>query len=168
MGVARQRDVDFYRWTQEQAAQLRAQPRDASPLDIDKLAEEVEDMGRSEIREISSLLHQVLAHLLKIVTDPDSPSAESWFNEILKCQGNAVITFSPGLRQRLDLETIWRVACNGATRSLKRHGVTVPPLPKSCPLTLDHLLDPEFDPDEAIRIIATARQAVSSSASGKR
>jgi len=147
-------DIDFYRWTQEQAALLRTAHGDGR-LDLDALAEEIEDMGRSEIREISRLLHQTLAHLIKIAVDPQAQAVDHWFAEILAFQGDAVIAASPGLKQRLDLETIWRVACNGATRALARRSVAVPPLPKSCPLTLDQLLDPEFDPDRAAGVIWT-------------
>jgi len=168
MGAADQHDVDFYRWTQEQAAHLRAMPHETNQLDIDNLAEEIEDMGRSEIREISSLLHQILVHLLKIAVDPDGQSVDHWFDEILTFQGNVVIAFSPGLRQRLEMEKIWRVACNGATRALERHGLDVPPLPKSCPLTLDQLLDPEFNPPKVVEIIKAEIQSTPSSAHGKR
>jgi len=154
MSATELHDVDFYRWTEDQAARLRAQPFVAEALDADNLAGEIEDMGRSEIREVSSLLHQTLAHLLKFAIDPKSPAVEHWFEESLTFQGDAVIAFSPGLKQRLDLETIWRVACNGATRSLERHGVAVPPLPQACPLTLDQLLDPEFDPGRAVEAIS--------------
>ena len=98
MGVGDQHDVDFYRWTQEQAAQLRANPCNPCLLDLDNLAEEIADMGRGEIREISSLLHQTLAHLLKIALNPEAHSVDHWFNEVLTFQGDAVITFSPALR----------------------------------------------------------------------
>jgi hypothetical protein len=153
-------DVDFYRWTQEQAALLRAMPRNVCPLDLDNLTEEVEDMGRDEIREVSSLLRQTISHLLKTAVDPNAASAGHWFDEIVTFQGDAVLAFSPGLRQRLDLEKIWRVACNGATRSLEKHGVTMPPLPATCPLSIDDLLDPEFDPDKAATALVAAIQAV--------
>ena len=156
MGAIHRHDVDFFGWTQEQAAKLRADSCDFSLLDRDYLAEEIEDMGRGEIKEISSLLHQTLAHLFKIAISPKAQSVDHWFNEILTFQGDAVITFSPDLRQLLDLDTIWRVACNGATRSLERYDVTVPPLPKSCPLTLDQLLDHEFDPNQAAATISAA------------
>jgi hypothetical protein len=77
MGTARQHDVDFYQWTQDQAALLRAMRCNASPLDRDNLVEEVEDMGRAEIREISSLLRQTIAHLVKTVIVPNAASVAS-------------------------------------------------------------------------------------------
>lgn len=149
-------EIDFYRWAQEQAALLRDCPPGNNPLDIDNLAAEVEDMGRSEVREISSLLRQALAHLVKLAIAPNSSSVAHWFNEIIAFQGDAVIVFSPGLRQRLQLRTIWRVACNGASRSLEFQGIAVPILPTDCPLTIDELLDPELDPREAVKKIAAA------------
>lgn len=164
MSAAQQKhDVDFYQWTQEQAAILRRMPRDGCPLDLDNLTEEVEDMGRAEIKEISSLLRQTIIHLLKTVIAPDTPPNDHWFDEIVTFQGDAVLAFSPGLKQRLDLEKIWRVACNGATRSLEKHGVTVPQLPAHCPLTIDDLLDPEFDPNKAIQMLAAAIQTATPS-----
>jgi hypothetical protein len=160
MATSLQHDVDFYQWTQEQAALLRAMSCDSCLLDLDNLAEEIEDMGRDEIREISSLLRQTMTHLLKIVIDPNTASAAHWFDEVVTFQGDAVLAFSPGLTQRLDLEKIWRVACNGATRSLRKNGVAVPPLPENCPLSLDDLLDPQFDPDQVAKTLEAAIQTV--------
>jgi hypothetical protein len=157
---ASKHDSDFYGWTQEQAGILRETPAEDTRLDIANLAEEIEDMGRAEILAISSLLRQTVIHLLKLAIEPDSPSVDHWFDEIVTFQGDAVLAFSPGLKQRLDLEKIWRVACNGATRYLERHGVVVPQLPASCPFSLDDLLDPEFDPETATQTLSTAIQAV--------
>ncbi|WP_338070450.1 DUF29 domain-containing protein [Bathymodiolus platifrons methanotrophic gill symbiont] len=56
-------NTDFYGWTQEQAALLKAGR--LSDLDIDNLLEEVETMGRSEKRELDSRLTVLLIHLLK-------------------------------------------------------------------------------------------------------
>ena len=157
---ASKHDTDFYGWTQEQAGILRATPPGDARLDIDNLAEEIEDMGRAEILAISSLLRQTLIHLLKSAIEPDSQAITHWFDEIVTFQGDAVLAFSPGLRQRLDLEKIWRVACNGATRTLEKRGVVVPQLPSICPLSLDDLLDPEFDPETATQTLSAAIQSV--------
>ena len=163
MGGAHRHDVDFYGWTQEQASLLRAGPSDARLLDLDNLAEEVEDMGRSEIREVASLLRQTLLHLIKIAITPDAVDANHWFDEVVAFQGDAVLAFSPGLRQRVDLQAIWKLARNGAIQSLERSGVSVPLLPESCPLTLDELLDAEFDVTHAVKVISDNIQANPSS-----
>ena len=155
MGSAQQYDVDFYSWTQEQAALLRAAPAIGS-LDLENIAEEIEDLGRSAIRAIASLLHRVLAHLLKMAIAPGSRDRERWLTEVFAFHADIILTFSPGLRQRLDLPLIWRVAKNGATRLLESSGVTAPALPEDCPLTLDDLLDPEFDPLRAVAVITAS------------
>jgi hypothetical protein len=75
-------EQDFYAWTQEQAAKLRAgQP---AGLDWERLAEEIEDMGSSKITQIENRLGQLLAHLLKWARYPEGAAtvgrARSWNN----------------------------------------------------------------------------------------
>ncbi len=158
MTPSQQHDTDFYGWTQDQAALLRALPRSSNRLDIDNLAEEIEDMGRAEIREISSLLRQTLVHVVKIAFDPEAPSVVHWVGEASGFQGDAILAFSPGLRQRLDLSAIWTVAKRNAADSLAEYGVAVPPLPDECPLSLDQLLDAKFSPREAAALVSAAAE----------
>ncbi|MDB5652774.1 MAG: hypothetical protein JWQ94_387 [Tardiphaga sp.] len=94
-------DSDFYIWTQEQAALLRQVPRGAFALDVDNLAEEIESIGRAEISTVSSLLRQVLIHLLKMAIEPGNPSQGHWVNEVLTFPSDAVLAFTPGMRQRI-------------------------------------------------------------------
>lgn len=68
-------ETDFYAWTQQQAALLRAGKLDEA--DIIHLAEEVESMGRSEKRELISRLSILLMHLLKWEYQPERRGA-SW------------------------------------------------------------------------------------------
>ena len=68
---------DFVGWTVEQAARLRGMPQlNNAGLDVENLAEEIEDLGRSEINKITSLMGQAMVHLLKIVADPTAPSRQ--------------------------------------------------------------------------------------------
>jgi hypothetical protein len=57
-------DTDFYAWAQAQAAAIRAQ--DVAALDIEHLAEEVEDLGRAVRKSLGSQLARLLLHLLKV------------------------------------------------------------------------------------------------------
>ena len=61
-------DRDFYLWTQTEAAKLRraGEARLNLDLDFDNLAEEVESMGRSQLRSLESTLARVIEHLLKL------------------------------------------------------------------------------------------------------
>ncbi|MET0970217.1 MAG: DUF29 domain-containing protein [Tardiphaga sp.] len=153
---AARHDSDFYGWTREQAAILRKMPHVDLRLDVENLAEEIEDMGRAEILKVTGLLRQTLVHLLKMAIEPNSRAIEHWFDETVSFQGDAALTITPGLRQRIELEKIWRVACNGAARLLEKRGVTVPQLPSTCPFTLDELLDEAFDPERSVLALSDA------------
>src|ERR1700677_3236034 len=56
-------DADIVAWAEEQAALLRAGK--FSALDIEHIADEVEDVGKSEKRELANRMSVLLAHLLK-------------------------------------------------------------------------------------------------------
>ncbi len=56
-------DQDVLAWAMEQARLLRAGQFDQ--LDIEHIADEIEDVGKSEKRELASRLAVLLAHLLK-------------------------------------------------------------------------------------------------------
>ena len=57
------RDDDFFAWLNGQAALLRRGAFDQ--LDVDALAEELEDMAKWERRELESRMKVLLHHLLK-------------------------------------------------------------------------------------------------------
>jgi hypothetical protein len=59
-------DDDFYAWTQEQASLLRQLPTISNRLDYEIIAEEIEDLGRSEVRTAQSLCEHIIVHLLKL------------------------------------------------------------------------------------------------------
>jgi Domain of unknown function DUF29 len=42
-------DEDFYAWTQQQAALLRRLPPAGNELDLEHIAEEIEDLGRGSL-----------------------------------------------------------------------------------------------------------------------
>lgn len=133
-------DEDFYLWTQDQAARLRALGSD-NRIDAAHLAEEVEDMGRAEVNKVASLLVQMLTHLVKLATaDAATGSQRHWQEEIVAFQGDARRAFTPGMRQRLDMADLWA----DAVRRARAAGVTAD-LPSRCPFALADLLDQEFD-----------------------
>jgi hypothetical protein len=135
-------ETDFYSWTQEQAALLR-QGR-LGELDIINLVEEVEDMGRSERRELESRLVVLLAHLLKWQYHP-SHRGSSWEStirgqrfEILK-----VLKENPGLKRVAHECFDWsykraRFDAMGETR------LKLSVFPTDCPWTLNQVLDDNF------------------------
>ena len=116
-------------------------------------------MGRAELNKVSSLLTQVLVHLLKLAADPQSPARAHWIEEILTFQADARRAFTPGMRQRLDLSDLWRDSSRRAVIALTEAGLAGIVAPAACPLTLDTLLDRDFDHAKAITDIASLLSA---------
>ena len=83
-------DGDIVAWANEQAALLRAGL--FSQMDMEHLAEEIEDVGKSEKRELASRLAVLLAHLLKCQYQPDL-QGNSW-RRTIKERRNAIRFFS--------------------------------------------------------------------------
>jgi hypothetical protein len=73
MGTRYEQDV--VAWANEQAALLRAGK--LSAIDVEHVAEEIEDLGKSEQRELASRMPVLLAHLLKWQCQPARRS-KSW------------------------------------------------------------------------------------------
>jgi uncharacterized protein DUF29 len=61
-------DKDVIRWSEQQVRLLRAGR--LAELDIEHLADEIEDVGKSEKREFASRMAVLLAHLLKWSRQP--------------------------------------------------------------------------------------------------
>jgi len=57
-------DADYQLWLDQTVAQLKA--RDFSNLDLENLIEEIESLGKSDKRAISSYLLRLCEHLLKL------------------------------------------------------------------------------------------------------
>ena len=62
-------DKDVILWSLEQAALLRS--GQLTQLDLEHLADEIEDVGKSEQREVASRMAVLLAHLMKWHFQPD-------------------------------------------------------------------------------------------------
>ena len=99
-------DTDFFTWTQRQAAALRAMPRDAS-IDIEHVAEEIEDLGKRDLREVVSFLERLIEPLLKLDACPHSRDRALWKREATLFQRSAKAAFTPGMRRLLSADDIW-------------------------------------------------------------
>lgn len=142
-------DQDFYLWTQDQARRLRALQGD-NRLDTGNLAEEVADLGRGELNKVMSHLRQALVHLLKAAWVSDERLRAGWTAEIRVHLDEAADAFTPGMRQKIDLDREWRRAWPIAAGKLIENGDTSLPDPVACPFTLDDLLAESADVDAAI------------------
>ncbi len=135
-------DEDFFAWTQEQAARLRA--GEFSALDVEHLAEEIESVGGRDSREVRSRLEVVILHLLKWRYQPEY-QCRSWRSSIWTQRGELerVLAASPSLRRHLP-EWLPDAYERGRYRALAETGLER--MPETCPFSLDQVMDPEWLP----------------------
>lgn len=137
-------DHDFYAWTQEQAQLLRK--GQFNQIDFRNIAEEIEDMGRSEKRELESRLELLLMHLLKWQFQSNLRS-RSWQLTIKeqRLRLEKLLAENPSLKSFLAdcLEKIYQLAIISAERE-----TGLSSFPESCPYSLTEIFTSEFLPDD--------------------
>lgn len=144
-------DRDLLAWSEEQAAALRKLAARAdlpNALDLENIIDEVETLGRSELAAFQSNLRNALEHILKGVCDPGCLSVPAWDAETDAFLSEARSHYTPSMRQKIDLQSVWLDAFRRAHKALAVFGRKIPPgLPREIPFTLDELLDPAFSFD---------------------
>src|SRR5271155_1621489 len=103
-------DDDFYAWTQQQAALLRRGPAGANQLDVELIAEEIEDLGRSELHAAQSLVEHVIEHLLKLEYSGLDEPADHWRDEIVEWRIQLGRKLTRTIIAKLELADRYRVA----------------------------------------------------------
>lgn len=145
-------DTDFYAWTQEQAGKLRALLTSRTDLDLDleNLIEEIDSLGRNDLRQLEDRLAEIDLHLLKLAFSLSWEPRRQWQ---LTVQGHRwsierLLDECPSLRPMLpamveeahehalhhfDMETLIKL--------------TMPVLPGRCPFAVEDMLNTEWWPD---------------------
>jgi hypothetical protein len=138
-------DRDVIAWANEQAALLRAGR--FSELDIEHIADEVEDVGKSERREIVSRMALLLAHLLKWKCQPERRS-RSWASTIkvqrreIKKTLNLMPSLKPVFTDGEWLELMWTDALVLAERE-----TGISEWPETCIWPIEQIMDADFLPE---------------------
>ena len=137
-------DDDFYAWTQEQAQLLRTGK--FNQIDFHYIAEEIEDMGRSEKRELESRLELLLMHLLKWQFQPNLRS-RSWQLTIKeqRLRLEKLLAENPSLKSFLadSLEKIYQLVIISAERE-----TGLSSFPQICHYSMTDIFISEFLPNE--------------------
>lgn len=144
-------DEDFYAWTRDQAAKLRARAAfdNCGDIDWEHAAEEIEGLGSSEESEIESRLAVLLLHLLKWRFQPGFRSS-SWRGSIREQRSRLLrrIRKSPSLRN-YPLEVVAEEYQAARLKATGETGLADDAFPAACPFTIEQILDPDFYPEEA-------------------
>jgi hypothetical protein len=93
---------DFYAWTQEQAEALRTHFRGDNRLDVEHLAEEIEDLGDSELQAVESYVEQIIAHLLKLDYSGEADLRAHWRAEVPNFRRSVERKVSPTIRLKVE------------------------------------------------------------------
>jgi hypothetical protein len=135
---------DFALWLRAQTALLRERKFDL--LDVDNLADEVDDMGKNLHRELKSRLRVVLIHLLKCRYQPDQRSSH-WLATLgeQRNQITDLIEQSPSLERHVAGYANARYP-QAVARAAQETGLPPSSFPASNPFSQAQLLDPDYLP----------------------
>jgi hypothetical protein len=138
-------ESDVIAWANEQAAFIRAGRFDM--LDLEHIADEIDDVGKSEQRELMRHLTDLIAHLLKWKYQPSHRGA-SW-EKTIKVKRKEIsysLKSMPSLKTRLTdlewLELVWDKAVNQAMTETGLDG-----FPENSCWSIEQIFNLEFWPD---------------------
>jgi hypothetical protein len=145
MKAANLYDRDFAEWTARNATLLRQRRFDEA--DVEHVAEEIEDMGKRDRREVSNRLKVLIAHLLKWAAQPDKRDGSTWAATIdeQRSELDEIFEQSPSLRRYAD-QDMARIYGRALKLAARETGLEPSVFPQECPYTLDQLLDIDYLP----------------------
>ena len=133
-------DKDFYAWTQQQAALLRRLPPAGNELDLEHIAEEIEDLGRSDLRAAQSLCEHVIEHFLKLEFSGLTEPADHWCDEIVEWRLQLEKILTRSIEAKLDLPARYRAALRLVRRLERDVPGFLSRLPSECPYSLGQVI----------------------------
>lgn len=141
-------EQDYHAWTQQTAELLRQ--GHFADIDIEHLAEELEDMGASKERELENRLGILLAHLLKWRYQPERRGAR-WEATIKEQRQRIcrVLRKNPSLKANLD-ETCHDAYSDARLIARRETGLPEALFPQNNPFTWEQTVGdywPESAPD---------------------
>lgn len=133
---------DFYRWALDQAELLRSGK--LSEIDVLRIAEEIEDLGRSDYSALQSDLTIILQYMLKWDTQPGRRS-RSWEASIREHRRRVSrrLRASQSLQSRL-AEAVAEAYEDGRDRALAETNVTARVLPLPCSYSWADIMERPF------------------------
>jgi len=137
-------DDDFFAWTQHTAMVLREGRCDE--IDAQHVAEEIEDVGKRDLKELNSRMQVLLMHLLKWQLQPEKRTAV-WESTIVtqRLEIEALLQQSPTLRPKLRSELANNYV-GAVKRTVPEAGLRKEQFPAGCPYTVRQILDEDFLP----------------------
>ncbi len=138
-------EQDIIAWANEQACFIRAGRFDL--LDLEHIAEEIEDVGKSEKRELVSRMAILLSHLLKWQYQAGRRGA-SWQRTIKEQRKEIAYDLkeTPSLKPLFN-DDEWKDMVWGKAVGIAASETGLDLFPELCPWTLEQILDSSFLPE---------------------
>ncbi len=117
-------------------------------LDLEHIADEIEDVGKSEQREFENRMAVLLAHLIKWRYQPN-PRGKSW-ERTIKDQRNMILrrlNKTHSLKPELENAEFWAESWADAARIAENETGILNVFPESCPWDFDQVMNSEFWPE---------------------
>src|ERR1700719_1209724 len=141
---------DLYAWTQHQAEVLRTMSVSDNRFDREHVAEEIEDLGKSERDAVRSQIRGIIEHLLKLTYSPAEQPRFDWMETIVDARQELSDKLTPTLRREVEgmLEKLYGDARRRATIGLRRDGEAdaAERLPTACPHSCDQICQQDWYP----------------------
>lgn len=139
-------ETDVIAWANEQAAFIRAGRFDM--LDLEHIADEIEDVGKAEKREFEKTMSILLAYLIKWQYQPSHRGA-SWKRTInAKRKGIGYhLKETPSLKLELEDPDFWSLSWNDGSRIAENETGMLNVFPESCPWSIELVMNSEFWPE---------------------
>jgi hypothetical protein len=138
---------DYYGWIKWNVDAIREGR--VQEVDWANVAEELDDMGKSEKRALRSQLARLIAHLLKWAYQPERrpTSQNSWRATIKHAREsiNEILDESPSLRPQLP-QMVPAGYRDGLAQVLGETGLPEQTFPAACPWSLEQILAGDFWP----------------------
>ena len=136
--------TDFNVWINQTTALL--QKRCWQDIDVERLIEEIQDLGKSEQRAITSQLTRLLMHLLKWQYQPQRRS-DSWLDSITdaRTQIELAIADSPSLKSYPAVQ-LKESYSRARRQAAKQTGIQASAFPEECPYAIELVLDEDWLP----------------------
>lgn len=139
-------DYDIIAWAKEQAQLLRSKQFDL--LDLEHIAEEIEDVGKSEQRELASRMAVLLCHLLKWQYQP-ARQGSSW-QATIRTQRDRLrhrLKKTPSLKTCLEDPEWWLDAwADARDAATKETSIPYDNFPETCPWSSEIILSDHWLP----------------------
>src|SRR4051812_18548266 len=141
---------DFYAWTQHQAKVLRSLRVSDNRFDREHVAEEIEDLGKSERDAVRSQIRRIIEHFLKLTYSPAEQPRFEWMHSVADARSTLEDKMSPTLRREVEstLEKLYADGCRRAALSLRAYGEdeAAQVFPVNCPYSLDEICQQDWYP----------------------